>query len=331
MAENPEQRGRALAKILPMQRKDFVGILKEMAGLPVDETSARSAAARISAARGSGDSRSRQQNWHDHRTPKTGAAEPVREQSDAGASRVAARNQLPRDLQGTGARNSGSGVRVAQARRQGRCRRSWLPLIGERKEFDILAGEIREVAAEVFKEYGVKVPFTIGTMIEVPRACVTADQIGEVAEFFSFGTNDLTQMTYGISRDDSGKFLDDYVNRGIYKKDPFQELDPVGRRRFDANGDRARAQSNKKLKIGICGEGLLSRARKQAVSPFQYPASPTLSQVLRGAAPAEGFRRPYQTLVSSQSLTLAFIDEICRYSWLQRAINQGWILKLLSP
>ena len=86
-----------------------------------------------------------------------------------------------------------------------------LPLIGERREFDILAAQIREVAAAVFKERGIKVPYTIGTMIEVPRACVVADQIGEVAEFFSFGTNDLTQMTYGISRDDSGKFLPDYI------------------------------------------------------------------------------------------------------------------------
>ena len=67
------------------------------------------------------------------------------------------------------------------------------------------------MAEEVFKERGIKVAFTIGTMIEVPRACVVADQIGEVAEFFSFGTNDLTQMTYGISRDDSGKFLPDYI------------------------------------------------------------------------------------------------------------------------
>jgi pyruvate, orthophosphate dikinase len=129
-----------------------------------------------------------------------------------------------------------------------------LPLIGERKEFDVLAGEIREVAAEVFKEYGVKVPFTIGTMIEVPRACVTADQIGAVAEFFSFGTNDLTQMTYGISRDDSGKFLDDYVNRGIYKKDPFQELDPVGVGELMRIAIERGRKANRMLKIGICGE-----------------------------------------------------------------------------
>ena len=129
-----------------------------------------------------------------------------------------------------------------------------LPLIGERKEFDILAGEIREVAGQVFKERGVKVPYTIGTMIEVPRACVTADQIGAVAEFFSFGTNDLTQMTYGISRDDSGKFLGDYLDRGIYKKDPFQELDPVGVGELMRIAIERGRKANRNLKIGICGE-----------------------------------------------------------------------------
>jgi pyruvate,orthophosphate dikinase len=91
-------------------------------------------------------------------------------------------------------------------------------------------------------------------MIEVPRACIEAEQIGAVAEFFSFGTNDLTQMTYGLSRDDSVKFLDDYLSRGIYKKDPFQELDEEGvggLMRIAIEGGR---KARKNLKIGICGE-----------------------------------------------------------------------------
>ena len=117
-----------------------------------------------------------------------------------------------------------------------------LPLIGERREFDMLAAQIREVAAAVFKERGRRSPFTVGTMIEVPRACIVADQIGEVAEFFSFGTNDLTQMTYGISRDDSVKFLHDYIRTGVYKKDPFQELDPDGVGGLMRIANRARAQ-----------------------------------------------------------------------------------------
>src|SRR5262249_43101570 len=103
-----------------------------------------------------------------------------------------------------------------------------LPLIGDRKEFDLLAEEIHAVAGEVFAATGGKVAFTVGTMVEVPRACVMAGEIAKSAEFFSFGTNDLTQMTYGLSRDDSAKFLGDYVNRGIYQKDPFQELDASG-------------------------------------------------------------------------------------------------------
>ena len=110
------------------------------------------------------------------------------------------------------------------------------------------------MAAAVFKERGIKLAYTIGTMIEVPRACMVADQIGEVAEFFSFGTNDLTQMTYGLSRDDSGKFLHDYLRTGIYKKDPFQELDPEGVGDLMRIAIERGRKANKKLKIGICGE-----------------------------------------------------------------------------
>ena len=129
-----------------------------------------------------------------------------------------------------------------------------LPLIGEKKEFDFLAAEIRAVAKDVFAETGTRVPFTIGTMVEVPRACVMAGEIAKSAQFFSFGTNDLTQMTYGLSRDDSSKFLNDYVNRGIYKKDPFQELDASGVADLMKMAIERGRKSNKQLKIGICGE-----------------------------------------------------------------------------
>jgi pyruvate,orthophosphate dikinase len=129
-----------------------------------------------------------------------------------------------------------------------------LPLIGERKEFDMLAEEIREVAKEVGKAIGKQPRYLIGTMIEVPRACVEAGAIAEVADFFSFGTNDLTQMTYGLSRDDSSKFLNDYLARGIYAKDPFQELDAAGVGELMRIGiDRGR-KVKKGIKIGICGE-----------------------------------------------------------------------------
>jgi len=94
----------------------------------------------------------------------------------------------------------------------------------------------------------------IGTMIEIPRAAATADEIAEVAEFFSFGTNDLTQMSCGFSRDDAGKFLGDYVKMGIYDKDPFQVLDQKGVGKFVEMGITLGRVTNPKLKVGICGE-----------------------------------------------------------------------------
>ena len=110
------------------------------------------------------------------------------------------------------------------------------------------------VAQEVFQENGVKVEYMMGTMIEVPRAAVVADKIAETAEFFSFGTNDLTQMSFGFSRDDAGKFITEYMTRGILKSDPFQELDQEGvgvlmKMAFE-KGRSTRAN----MKVGICGE-----------------------------------------------------------------------------
>jgi pyruvate,orthophosphate dikinase len=129
-----------------------------------------------------------------------------------------------------------------------------LPLIGERREYEVLASEIREVAQHLSSRNGTRVTYSIGTMIEVPRACIEADQIGEVAEFFSFGTNDLTQMTYGLSRDDSGRFLGDYIERGIYKVDPFAQLDPDGVGGLMRIAIERGRKANPKLKLGICGE-----------------------------------------------------------------------------
>src|SRR5260370_41357613 len=113
---------------------------------------------------------------------------------------------------------------------------------------------MREVAGEVASRNGKRLNYLIGTMIEVPRACIEADQIGAVADFFSFGTNDLTQMTYGLSRDASSKFLNAYLARGIYKKDPFQELDATGAGGLMKIGIARGLKPKKNLKIGICGE-----------------------------------------------------------------------------
>jgi len=98
-----------------------------------------------------------------------------------------------------------------------------IPLVSDINELKLQAVTVRRVAEEVFKKKKVKVKYLLGTMIELPRAALTADSIAEVAEFFSFGTNDLTQTTYGISRDDSGKFLPYYITNKIFKDDPFQE------------------------------------------------------------------------------------------------------------
>jgi pyruvate,orthophosphate dikinase len=103
-------------------------------------------------------------------------------------------------------------------------------------------------------ETGVKINYMVGTMIEIPRAALIADKIAEVAEFFSFGTNDLTQMTFGYSRDDAGVFLPEYVSKGILEKDPFQVLDQEGVGQLIQVGIERGRSSRKDLKVGICGE-----------------------------------------------------------------------------
>jgi len=129
-----------------------------------------------------------------------------------------------------------------------------VPLIGTVKEFKLQADIIHETAEKVFEEKNSKIDYLVGTMIEVPRAAITADQIGEVAEFFSFGTNDLTQMTFGYSRDDAGKFLPVYIEKGILKHDPFQVLDQEGVGQLIKMGVEKGRGARSNLKIGICGE-----------------------------------------------------------------------------
>jgi pyruvate,orthophosphate dikinase len=131
------------------------------------------------------------------------------------------------------------------------------PLIIDSKELEILVDTTRRVAEEVMKEQGSRVEYLVGTMIEVPRAALLADSIARVAEFFSFGTNDLTQMTLGMSRDDAGRFLPDYVDEkktGILKDDPFQSLDQNGVGLLMKWAIEKGRQARKGLKIGICGE-----------------------------------------------------------------------------
>jgi pyruvate,orthophosphate dikinase len=253
MAEDSKQRARALEKIVPMQREDFVAILREMAGMPVtirlldpplheflpkDDEEIQ----KLADSMGADPERLRyvRDNLEEfnpmlgHRGSRLGISFPEIYRAQARAI-LEATSEL-----------RGQGVDAIPE--------IMLPLIGERREFDALAADIREVAGEVASRNGKRLNYLIGTMIEVPRACLEADQIGAVADFFSFGTNDLTQMTYGLSRDDSARFLGEYVSRGIYPKDPFQELDPEGVGGLMEIAIERGRKAHKKLKIGICGE-----------------------------------------------------------------------------
>jgi pyruvate,orthophosphate dikinase len=129
-----------------------------------------------------------------------------------------------------------------------------IPLVGLREEYLHQAAIINDIGKQVSQRYGIKVPYIIGTMIEVPRAALVADQIAEHAQFFSFGTNDLTQMTYGYSRDDAGKFLVHYLAEKILPIDPFQVLDTEGVGQLIIMAKEKGRKVNPNLKIGICGE-----------------------------------------------------------------------------
>jgi pyruvate,orthophosphate dikinase len=129
-----------------------------------------------------------------------------------------------------------------------------IPLIGTEKELSILRELTVQTAKRILEESGVKLKYMVGTMIEIPRAALVADKIAKIAEFFSFGTNDLTQMTFGYSRDDAGVFLPDYIGKGILEKDPFQVLDQEGVGELVKLGIERGRKARKDLKVGICGE-----------------------------------------------------------------------------
>ena len=129
-----------------------------------------------------------------------------------------------------------------------------IPLVGEVKEFKFVKDIVDSTAKAVMNEKGVTLEYHVGTMIEIPRAALTADEIAKEAEFFSFGTNDLTQMTFGFSRDDAGKFLNDYYERKIYEQDPFAKLDQVGVGQLVKMAAEKGRATRPSIKLGICGE-----------------------------------------------------------------------------
>ena len=129
-----------------------------------------------------------------------------------------------------------------------------VPLVGEKKELDFVADIIRKTADEVIAEKGAALTYHIGTMIEIPRGALNAGELAETAEFFSFGTNDLTQMTFGFSRDDAGKFLNDYYSKHIYENDPFAHIDVNGVGKLVKHAAEAGRTTRKDIHLGVCGE-----------------------------------------------------------------------------
>jgi pyruvate,orthophosphate dikinase len=129
-----------------------------------------------------------------------------------------------------------------------------IPLVSTKRELELQRAVVERVADEVIAKAKVKVPYTVGTMIELPRAAITANEIAEAADFFSFGTNDLTQTAFGLSRDDAGRFLPFYVDSGILPSDPFQAIDRKGVGALMEIGVERGRKTKPSLKIGICGE-----------------------------------------------------------------------------
>jgi pyruvate,orthophosphate dikinase len=243
----------ALKTLLPYQRKDFIGIFTAMAGLPVtirlldpplheflpqDAKSQKEMARRLKVK--PEEIKAKVEELHEvnpmlgHRGCRLAITYPEIYRMQARAIMEAA-------------------IAVFRNRKKV-LPEIMIPLVGTRREILYVKREIVDEIDQVFKEKKTKIKYMIGTMIEVPRAAVTADRIAQEAEFFSFGTNDLTQMTMGFSRDDAGKFLGDYVRHGLYDSDPFQSFDKNGCGRLVEMGIKLGRETRPNLKIGICGE-----------------------------------------------------------------------------
>ena len=253
LAKDEAGRRKALDKLLPMQRGDFEGIFEAMNGLPVtirlldpplhefvpheDENQAEMAeemGISLQEVKDKVASLSEFNPMLGHRGCRLGNTYPEITEMQARAIIEAALNCKSKGI------DAKPEIMV--------------PLIGTKTEFDMQEKIIRATAKKVFDERGESIDFMVGTMIEIPRAALTADKIAESAEFFSFGTNDLTQMTFGYSRDDAGVFLPIYLELGILKEEPFQVLDQEGVGQLVEMGTKKGRATNPKLKVGICGE-----------------------------------------------------------------------------
>jgi pyruvate,orthophosphate dikinase len=253
LAEDESGRRKALAKLLPMQRADFEGLFREMSGLPVtirlldpplhefvphDEENQRIMAHEMNVPLGV--IKMRVDDLHEfnpmmgHRGCRLGISYPEITEMQTRAIIEAAMNMKAK------------GYEVKAE--------IMIPLVGTVREFNAQAKIIRATAAAVFAERGDKIDYLLGTMIETPRAALIADSIGQQAEFFSFGTNDLTQMTMGFSRDDAGKFLPSYLKDGMYERDPFQSIDQKGVGLLVKMAVEKGRSVRQSIKLGVCGE-----------------------------------------------------------------------------
>jgi len=253
LSDTLEGRKKALAKLLPMQKGDFIGILKVMEGLPVTI-------------------RLLDPPLHEFLPHTDKELQEIADQMGVPFEKLSAKNNSLHEFNPMlGHRGCRLGITYpeiyemqAQAIMEAACELAkakvkvipeiMIPIVGHVKELERMRDLVVSVAERVQKEYKVKVPYTVGTMIELPRACVTSHEIAKVADFYSFGTNDLTQTVFGLSRDDAQNFLPHYITSGILKEDPFITIDQAGVGVLMEMAVVQGRKVKKDLKIGICGE-----------------------------------------------------------------------------
>ncbi len=253
LSDDEEGRRKALKKILPMQKKDFKGIFKAMQGLPVTI-------------------RLLDPPLHEFLPHTDKELKELAKEMGVSPKVLKERNEALKEFNPMlGHRGCRLGITYPEiyemqvrAIMEAACELKkknvdvrpeiMIPLVGHVREIEVMEELVRKTADEVMKKKKVKVDYMVGTMIELPRAAITADQIAKHAEFFSFGTNDLTQTTMGLSRDDAGKFLPFYVDKKIFPEDPFVSLDIEGVGELVKMGIEKGRNTRKNLKVGICGE-----------------------------------------------------------------------------
>jgi pyruvate,orthophosphate dikinase len=298
LAGDEAGRRAALAKILPYQKDDFVELFDIMQGLPVTirlldpplheflptseaemEEVAKSAGADLATLRARNAQLHEANPMLGHRGCRLGITYPEIYEMQARAIFLAA-------------------VEVSQKTGNPVIPEVMIPLVGTKKELDLMKDAVDRMAEEVFAEAGTRIDYMVGTMIELPRACLQAGAIAETASFFSFGTNDLTQTTLGMSRDDSGPFLEVYRQKGIYEQDPFASLDQEGVGEMIKIAVERGRKTRPDIKLGICGEhggdpasiGFCQKVGLNYVScsPYRVPiARLAAAQAALAAAPAE--------------------------------------------